>query len=198
MMRRGAAAVYIATKKLRRLVRENGRRATALLLTVVLTMEALFNSGVTVALAEALNDGGSTDTVVEQQVETGDVTGSEGDATLNADATPGGPTDDNGETAVTTGGATGSTDGITDVTGTPGITENNGGDPQEGEAAKGTEGEGGDVVTDTPDPRAVDAWDWTGRTNSLQLSSPDGLALDVDSLAATLDGSQQGGRRRIP
>ena len=99
--------------------------------------------------------------------ETGDVTGSEGDATLNADATPGGPTDDNGETAVTTGGATGSTDGITDttttvvtdatggttdVTGTPGSTENNGGDPQEGEAAKGTEGEGGDVVTDTPDP----------------------------------------------
>lgn len=213
MMRRGAAAVYIATKKLRRLVRENGRRATALLLTVVLTMEALFNSGVTVALAEALNDGGSTDTVVEQQVETGDVTGSEGDATLNADATPGGPTDDNGETAVTTGGATGSTDGITDttttvvtdatggttdVTGTPGSTENNGGDPQEGEAAKGTEGEGGDVVTDTPDPRAVDAWDWTGRTNSLQLSSPDGLALDVDSLAATLDGSQQGGDGESP
>ena len=35
---------------------------------------------------------------------------------------------------------------------------------------------------ESKDPEAVDAWDWTGRTKNLTLSSPDGLSLDTDAL----------------
>lgn len=36
----------------------------------------------------------------------------------------------------------------------------------------------------TDEPRAVEAWDWTGRTQNLELSSPDGLAIDEEEVRA--------------
>ena len=36
----------------------------------------------------------------------------------------------------------------------------------------------------TDEPRAVEAWDWTGRAQNLELSSPDGLAIDEEEVRA--------------
>ena len=54
--RRATARGSLRTR-LRRARGETGRRAVALALTVVLGLETLFSSGVTIALAEALNTG---------------------------------------------------------------------------------------------------------------------------------------------
>ena len=54
--------------------------------------------------------------------------------------------------------------------------------------------------TETPDPNTttetdadsveVETWDWTGKTDNLTLSSPDGLAFDTEALKAIVDEAQ--------
>ena len=56
---RGTRTVFENLSSAAKRMRSNGsgRRAVALMLTIVLTFEALFNNGVSVAFAEALADG---------------------------------------------------------------------------------------------------------------------------------------------
>lgn len=59
--------------------------------------------------------------------------------------------------------------------------QGNGGNA-DGRDPAGDEADNNEADGDKQEPVAVEAWDWTGRTDNLKLSSPDGLSLDVDAL----------------
>lgn len=52
----------------------------------------------------------------------------------------------------------------------------------DGSDPAGDEADNNEADEDKQEPVAVEAWDWTGRTDNLKLSSPDGLSLDMDAL----------------
>ena len=164
------------------------------MLTFVLTFEALFNNGVSVAFAEALADGleqgqgneqplevesmeegGSTKVALNEEL----VEEQEGDK----EKTPESESEkDGGQEAEKDGEKT---------------------DDSKGEEPK-SDSDSSDVKTDPKpetntepaesEPVVVDAWDWTGKTDNLTLGSPDGLTLDVESLEAIVAKAQEGGQ----
>ena len=147
------------------------RRAVALALTVILTFEALFSNGVSIAIAEEYNDTGG----VSQQ-----------GLTLEADL-------EQGEGEKADGTETEPTTEVETETETESTTEAEPGaeaDPKP-EAEKNPEAEG--EPEPAPALRAVEAWDWTGRTDNLTLSA-DGLTVvegttlsEDNTLAAKLE-----------
>ena len=148
-----------AAVRFRRFWRDNGRRAAALALTVVLGFETLFSSGVSIALAEAINASGASSQIESVDGTTVTGTGQEG---------PGATTPDSSPASTVQGENDEATDGSTTT-----APEN-----EPGDAATG--------ATTDPDPApvAVEPWDWTGRTESLTLSSPSGLAFADDAVPA--------------
>lgn len=201
--RRVSGRVRKALTGARALWRENGRRVTAAALVALLGFESLFSSGVSVALADAMADAGGTGQVVGQgdlQVVDGSVIYQAGDET---DVAPGQGASDEGGAPDAASGAAGTETGQTPDEGAEtGAAEGVDGTQTDGDAGP-EEGEGTDVTA--PDagageddsapeqPVAVEPWEWTGRTENLVLSSPDGLTFAADaepaedgSLAATL------------
>ena len=121
------------------------RRAVALALTVILTFEALFSNGVSIAIAEEINDTGG----VSQQGLTLETTPEQGEG----EKTDGTETEPTTEVESKTESAT-EPEPESETNSTP-ETETT---PEDGGA--------GEPETE-PAPRAVEAWDWTGRTDSL-------------------------------
>ncbi|WP_417228532.1 SpaA isopeptide-forming pilin-related protein [Thermophilibacter sp.] len=147
------------------------RRAVALALTVILTFEALFSNGVSIAIAEEINETGG----VSQQGLTLETTPEQGEG----EKTDGTETEPTTEVESNTESAT-EPEPESETNSTP-ETETT---PEDGDA--------GEPETE-PAPRAVEAWDWTGRTDNLVLSA-DGLTVaegttlsEDDTLAAKLE-----------
>ncbi len=178
--------------------RREWRGALATLVIVAFLWQTFASSGVAFAISETAGD--VAHTVMVNADGAGDTTAPAGGTETPGDgqqpSTPSEPTE-----------PAGSSDdpepGTPDTTTVPTGTESDSATTQQGgstltsqnttpatEAEEGApEGEPTGTVTpadeeSTDEPRAVEAWDWTGRAQNLELSSPDGLAIDEEEVRA--------------
>ncbi len=156
------------------------------MLVFVLTFEALFNNGVSVAFAEALADGleqgqGNEQPLEVELMEEGgstDVIPTEESSEEQEGDKEKTPESESEKDAKKAGEQEAEKDGEKT-------------DDSKGEEPK-SDSDSSDVKTDPKpetntepaesEPVVADAWDWTGKTDNPTLSSPDGLALDAESL----------------
>lgn len=178
--------------------RREWRGALATLVIVAFLWQTFAPSGVAFAISETAGD--VAHTVMVNADSAGDTTAPAGGTETPGDgqqpSTPSEPIE-----------PAGSSDdpepGTPDTTTAPTGTESDSATTQQGgstltsqnttpatEAEEGApEGEPTGTVTpaddeSTDEPRAVEAWGWTGRTQNLELSSPDGLAIDEEEVRA--------------
>lgn len=178
--------------------RREWRGALATLVIVAFLWQTFASSGVAFAISETAGD--VAHTVMVNADGAGDTTAPAGGTETPGDgqqpSIPSEPTE-----------PAGSSDdpepGTPDTTTVPTGTESDSATTQQGgstltsqnttpatEAEEGApEGEPTGTVTpaddeSTDEPRAVEAWDWTGRAQNLELSSPDGLAIDEEEVRA--------------
>lgn len=178
--------------------RREWRGALATLVIVAFLWQTFASSGVAFAISETAGD--VAHTVMVNADGAGDTTAPAGGTETPGDgqqpSIPSEPTE-----------PAGSSDdpepGTPDTTTVPTGTESDSATAQQGgstltsqnttpatEAEEGApEGEPTGTVTpadeeSTDEPRAVEAWDWTGRAQNLELSSPDGLAIDEEEVRA--------------
>ena len=158
------------------------RRSVAFMLSAVLAIEALFGNGVNVALAETLvpQDEPAVETLMQgtPEGEEGPEVPEPGQNPTDHDSEDGSlseePSTDEGSDAV---------DSVTDNDETEVETDSvveSQTDPAAGDQADPATG---DQIDETP---SVEPLDWTGRTDELSLSSPDGLTLDIEALSQAI------------
>ncbi len=179
-----------------------GRRAVALALAVVLGFESMFSSGVPAALADALTDGANPAGVSELSLGsstdgTALVSPTEKNATKET-TSEGGETEASEEEVVTPTEEGSGEKGANSAEKTEEPVEKNDASqpssgPEQSPTTEPTAGPGAETEAE-PEQVPAEPRDWTGRTESLKLSSPDGLTFAEDvapaedgSLAATLD-----------
>ncbi|MCI7730785.1 SpaA isopeptide-forming pilin-related protein [Enorma burkinafasonensis] len=178
--------------------RREWRGALATLVIVAFLWQTFASSGVAFAISETAGD--VAHTVMVNADGAGDTTapavGTETPGDGQQPSTPSEPTEP-------AGSSDDSEPGTPDTTTVPTGTESDSATTQQGgstltsqnttpatEAEEGApEGEPTGTVTpaddeSTDEPRAVEAWDWTGRALNLELSSPDGLAIDEEEVRA--------------
>lgn len=184
--------------------RREWRGALATLVIVVFLWQTFASSGVAFAISETAGDvahtvmvnaeNGSGGTVDTTEPAGGTETPGDGQqpstpsepvepAGSSNDSEPGTPDSTTVPTGIEGDSATTQQGGSTsDLQSTTPVTET---ETEEGDA----EGEPAGTATpadgeSTDEPRAVEAWDWTGRTQNLELSSPDGLTIDEEEVRA--------------
>ncbi|WP_144743682.1 Cna B-type domain-containing protein [Enorma burkinafasonensis] len=183
--------------------RREWRGALATLVIVAFLWQTFASSGVAFAISETAGDVAHT---VMVNAENGSADGA-GDVTEPAGRTEAPGDGQQPSTPSEPAEPAGSSDdpepGTPDTTTVPTGTESDSATTQQGgstltsqnttpatEAEEGApEGEPTGTVTpaddeSTDEPRAVEAWDWTGRAQNLELSSPDGLAIDEEEVRA--------------
>ena len=221
--------------------RTTAQKVLAFALALILTVESLFNNGVSTAFAETLAEGlgnqpgteqadGNVDGQRDNNTDPDDPTdlndpenttepgdpkdpsdssdptdpnkGSESSDTEegdedtiisdpNKDETPdpNTTTETEAETSAETSdpNKTDTSDSVETETPDPNTTETETPDPNTTE----TETPDPNTATETDaDPVEVETWDWTGKTDNLTLSSPDGLAFDTEVLKAIVEEAQ--------
>ncbi len=175
-----------------------GRRAVALALAVVLVFESMFSSGVPAAFADAITDGAGQTDVSAQLLEPSEDVAQISTPTTESGAPEGDESGTSTEEVVTPTeeGAEEKSADSTEKTEEP-DEKNEASQPSTDPEQTPTTDQSGDseTVPETePEQAPADPRDWTGRTESLRLSSPNGLTFAEDaspaedgSLAATLD-----------
>ena len=176
----------------------SGRRAVALALAVVLVFESMFSSGVPAAFADAITDGAGQTDVSTQLLEPSEDVAQISTPTTESGAPEGDESGTSTEEVVTPTeeGAEEKSADSTEKTEEP-DEKSEASQPSTDPEQTPTTDQSGDseTVPETePEQAPADPRDWTGRTESLRLSSPNGLTFAEDaspaedgSLAATLD-----------
>ena len=220
--------------------RTTAQKVLAFVLALILTVESLFNNGVSTAFAETLADGlgnqpgteqvdGNVDGQKDNNTDPDDPTDlndpenttepgdpkdpsdSPDSTDLNKDSEPSNAEEGDGDTNIS--------DPNKDETPDPNTTtetEAETPDPNKADISDPVESETPDpnttqteapdpntttdTETETPDPNTttetdadpveVEVWDWTGKTDNLTLSSPDGLAFDTEAFKAIVEEAQ--------
>ena len=207
--------------------RTTAQKVLAFALAFILTVESLFNNGVSTAFAETLADGlgnlpgteqvdGNVDGQKDNNTDPGDPTDLNDPENATEPGDPKDPGDSSDPTDPNKGSESSDTeegDGDTiisdpnkDETPDPNTTtetEAETSDPNKTDTSDSVETETPDpnttTETETPDPNTtetdadpveVETWDWTGKTDNLTLSSPDGLAFDTETLKAIVEEAQ--------